>query len=154
MALFEHPSNKLAHPSHITGSMVKTPLTGVDATTAYTVSFSSSQAILSTSMIFPSTPGPVVTIVYQHGTITVAAPIYSPKEFTVTYSGAQGETKTVTAEWEGGGWHFQADEVARCVRDGKLQSADWSWDKSTLEMEVFDEVCTYCFIWLQGFDHN
>lgn len=69
-------------------------------------------------------------------------PIYAPKEFTVTYSVPKGqeETKTFHAEWEGGGWHFQADEVARCVRDGKLQSADWGWDKSALEMEIFDEV--------------
>jgi hypothetical protein len=141
MALYEHPSNKLSRPSHITGSMIKTPLTCVDATTAYTVSFSSSQAILSTSMVMSPNPGPVVTIRYQHGTITVATPIYSPREFTVVYSGEkEPETKTVKVEWEGSGWHFQADEVARCVRDRKLQSADWGWDKSALEMEIFDEV--------------
>lgn len=142
MALYEHPSNKFSGPSRITGSMIKTPLTGVDAITAYTVSFSSSQAILSTSMIVSSNPGPVVTIRYQYGTITIATPIYAPKEFTVIYSvpEEQEETKTVKVDWEGSGWHFQADEVARCVRDGKLQSAHWGWDKSTLEMEIFDEV--------------
>lgn len=139
MALYEHPSNKHFRPSHITGSMIKTPLTGVDATTAYTVSFSSSQAILTTSILVPSNPGPVVTIRYQHGTITIPIPIFAPKEFTVTYSVSK-EQETVKVDWEGGGWHFQADEVARCVRDGKLQSADWGWDKSTLEMEIFDEV--------------
>jgi len=142
MALYEHPSNKLSGPSHITGSMIKTPLTGVDATTTYTVSFSSSQAILSTSILISPNPGPVVTIRYQHGTITIPTPIFAPKEFTVTYFVSKGreETKTLKAEWEGGGWHFQADEVARCVRDGKLQSADWGWDKSALEMEIFDEI--------------
>jgi hypothetical protein len=122
--------------------MIKTPLTGVDATTTYTVSFSSSQAILSTSIIVSPNPGPVVTIRYQHGTITIATPIFAPHEFTITFSVAKGqeETKTVKAEWEGVGWHFQADEVARCVRDGKLQSEDWGWDKSTLAMKIFDEV--------------
>jgi hypothetical protein len=127
--------------------MIKTPLTGVDATTAYTVSFSSSQAILSTSILVPSNPRHAVTIRYQHGTITIPMPIFAPKEFTVTYSvSKEQETKTVKVDWEGGGWHFQADEVARCVRDGKLQSADWGWDKSTLEMEIFDEVCMFRYI--------
>jgi hypothetical protein len=142
MALYEHPSNNLTRPSNITGSMIKTPLTGVDATTAYNVSFAASQAILSTSILIPSNPGPTVIIRYQHGTITIATPIFAPKEFTVTYSMPNGpeETQTVKVEWEGGGWHFQADEVARCVRDGKLQSTYWGWDKSIMEMEIFDEV--------------
>lgn len=42
--------------------------------------------------------------------------------------------------FEGGGWHFQADEVARCIRDGKIQSRIWGLDKSLVEMEIFDEV--------------
>jgi len=147
MALYEHPSNNLSRPSHITGSMIKTPLTGVDAITAYTVSFVASQAILSTSILVSPNPGPAVTIRYQHGTITIATPIFAPKEFTVTYSvpNKLEETRTIKLEWEGGGWHFQADEVARCVRDGKLQSTCWGWDKSLLEMEIFDEVSVLSF---------
>jgi hypothetical protein len=43
-------------------------------------------------------------------------------------------------EYVGVGWHFEADEVARCVRDGKAQSELWGHDKSLLEMEIFDEV--------------
>ena len=43
-------------------------------------------------------------------------------------------------DYVGNGWHFEADEVARCVRDGKLESALWSHDKSVLLMETFDEV--------------
>lgn len=46
-------------------------------------------------------------------------------------------------EYVGGGWHFQADEVARCVRDGKKESALWGHNKSLLEMEIFDEVRIY-----------
>lgn len=40
----------------------------------------------------------------------------------------------------GGGWHFEADEVARCIRDGKLESELWGHEKSLLIMDVFDEV--------------
>lgn len=150
MALYEYPTNNLSRPSHITGSMVKTPLTGVDASTSFTVTFDpgdkskstlSAQAILSTNITVRH-HNPVVVIRYQHGTITIPAPIYAPREFTVTYfgKGTSEETKTIKVDWVGGGWHFQADEVARCVRDGKLQSDLWGSDKALLEMEVFDEV--------------
>jgi hypothetical protein len=40
----------------------------------------------------------------------------------------------------GGGWYLEADEVARCVRDGKIESEIWGWDKTLLEMKIFDEV--------------
>ena len=43
-------------------------------------------------------------------------------------------------EYVGGGLHFEADEVARCVRDGKKESALWGHEKSLLEMSIFDEV--------------
>jgi len=156
MALYEHPSNKLSRPTHVTGSMVKTPLTSVDAMTSFTVTFDPSkekktlaaQAILSTNITLSSLPGPIVTIRYQHGTIAIPAPIFAPKEFAVSYSTIDASTfkegdevaKTIKVEWVGGGWHFQADEVARCVRDGRVESEVWGWDKSLLEMEVFDEV--------------
>ena len=40
----------------------------------------------------------------------------------------------------GKGWHYQADEVARCVRDGKRESEIWTHEKSLMEMQIFDEV--------------
>jgi len=153
MALYEHPSNKSNPPSHIVGTMVKTPLTGVDSNTSFTLTFSpdaksgstlSAQAILSTSINLPSNDHGI-TIRYTHGDIIVAHPAYCPKEFTVKYSrtkesGEAHETKVVKSEWVGSGWHFQADEVARCVGAGKLESTEWGWDKSLLEMRIFDEV--------------
>lgn len=162
MALYEHPSNNLSRPSHLTGSMVKTPLTGVDVTTSFTVTFDPSrkkekevdmfiaaQAILSTNITLSSLPGPVVIIRYQHGIISIPAPIFAPKEFTVSYYSTNTinanidevkEVRNVKVDWVGGGWYFEADEVARCVKDGRLESKVWGWDKSLLEMEVFDEV--------------
>ena len=74
-------------------------------------------------------------------------PIYRPDKFTVqkfVKAGSQElaseETREFASKLVGGGWHFQADEVARCVQAGKIESDIWSWDKSLLQMEVFDEV--------------
>ncbi|KAG5639087.1 hypothetical protein H0H81_007031 [Sphagnurus paluster] len=146
VALYENPLNKLSNPSNISGTMLKTPLTNVDSNTSFTVTFAAAelaaQAILSCSInLNPQQPG--VNIRFERGTITIPAPIYCPKEFTVRYYGKNGQVTREARqvfEYTGGGWHFQADEVARCVRDGKKESALWGHNKSLLEMEIFDEM--------------
>ncbi|KAF9462904.1 NAD(P)-binding protein [Collybia nuda] len=145
VALYENPRNKLNPPSSITGAMLKTTLTDVDRNTSFTLTFSSAdlaaQAILSCSINL-NAPQPGVTIRFERGTIAIAAPIYCPKEFTIQHFGTDGTIKEERKEFEyvGGGWHFQADEVARCVRDGEKESTLWGHSKSLLEMEIFDEV--------------
>lgn len=147
VALYEHPSNKKERPTQVVGSMLKTPITGVDASCSFTLTFTKTlqaQAVLTTSITLPA-PSPGVTIRYRGGTILVETPIYSPRAFTVQYFDKPGSGKVVkedrkTFEYVGKGWHFQADEVARCVRDGKLESDLWGHDKSLMEMEIFDEV--------------
>lgn len=86
---------------------------------------------------------------FRNGNIVVPGPIYRPTSFTVQHFAKPGSTEIVREEKRkfshvGGGWHFQADEVARCIRDGKKESALWGLDKSLLEMEVFDEVRISC----------
>lgn len=146
IALYEHPSNKFSSPSDITGAMIKTPLTGVDRNTSFTVAFSSSdflsQAILSCSInAIGMKPG--VTIRFEHGAIVIGTPIYCPHEFTVQYFEKGGEVikeEKKVFEYIGSGWHFQADEVARCVWDGKKESGLWGHNKSLVEMAIIDEV--------------
>lgn len=145
MCLYEHPRNELSFPDHISGSMLKTPLTGVDAITSWSLTFSKlhAQAILSTSIISPGVK-PAVAIRFRRGNILVAYPPYAPKEYTIQWYDEEGskiikeETKKVA--WEGGGWHFQADEVAKCIRDGKIESDIWTLEKSMTIMKIFDEV--------------
>lgn len=145
LALYEHPANQGAAPSNVSGTMLKTPLTGVDRNTSFTVTFAerelAAQAILSCNINMTSCQ-PGVIIRYERGTITIAAPIYCPKSFTVQYLEGSKVTKEETRRFEyvGNGWHFQADEVARCVRDGKSESSLWGHDKSLVEMDIFDEV--------------
>lgn len=147
LALYEHPANKKAKPTSVTGSILKSPLTGVDSSTSFTLNFTEhlqAQAILSCSITLPSL-APGVTIRYRNGNILVQSPIYRPASFTVQYFDKPGSGKVVREETRtfshvNGGWYYEADEVARCVRDGKLQSETWGHDKSILLMEVFDEV--------------
>ena len=146
--LYEHPSNKNSRPTSVTASVIKSSITDVDACTSWTVNFTShvqAQAILSCSMTVGS-PAFGATIRYKNGTITVAPPIYRPPSFKVEYFDKPGgdvvREETKTFSYEGGGWFFEADEVARCIRDGKLESDSWGHEKSIIMMETFDEVST------------
>lgn len=59
------------------------------------------------------------------------------------YKGKNGKVdreETRRFEYVGGGLQFEADHVARCVRDGKIESDVWTHEKSLLEMNIFDEV--------------
>jgi hypothetical protein len=36
--------------------------------------------------------------------------------------------------------HWEADEAARCIRDGKLESSGLPWEESIVIMDAMDEV--------------
>ena len=36
--------------------------------------------------------------------------------------------------------HYEADEVARCIRDGKLESDRMPWEESRIVQQWFDDV--------------
>lgn len=95
-----------------------------------------------------------MTIRFRAGNILVFGPPYKPTSLTIQYlekPGSSDVAKEVQYSnstsfldggigFEGGGWHFQADDVARSVRDGKKESGLWGLEKSIVEMEIFDEV--------------
>ena len=133
--------------------MLRTPLTGVDRSTSFIVTFGATssesdtlaaQAVLSCNIHTPSSQISAV-IRYERGAIMIHAPLFCPKSFTVQYY-AEGKPGVVIEEetrrfgYVGSGMEFEADEVARCVRDGKTESKLWGHDKSLLEMSIFDEV--------------
>ncbi|KAG9047706.1 hypothetical protein FS837_001670 [Tulasnella sp. UAMH 9824] len=148
LALYEDPRNEKRHPTRITGNMIKTKLTGVDSSTVFVLDFEhlDAQAILSCGITI-SSPENALIMRFSNGNIIVPRPIYRPDSFKVQKLAKEGSNDVAEEkEYEfksklvGGGWHFQADEVARCVRDGKIQSDLWGLDKTSLEMKIFDEV--------------
>ncbi|EKM81828.1 hypothetical protein AGABI1DRAFT_112061 [Agaricus bisporus var. burnettii JB137-S8] len=143
ICIFEHSSNHNSRPTSISGLMLKSPLTGVDTNTSFTLNFPDAQAILTASINVNSISSFGCNVRYERGTVNISSPLYCPKEFTVKHHDKTGRTiRHVTrfGDYVGGGWHFQADEVARCIRDGKKESEIWSHQKMILVMEVFDEV--------------
>ncbi|KIO20023.1 hypothetical protein M407DRAFT_142228 [Tulasnella calospora MUT 4182] len=148
LALYEDPRNEKRHPTRITGNMIKTKLTGVDSSTVFVLDFEhlEAQAILSCGITI-SSPDNALIMRFSNGNIIVPRPIYRPDSFKVQKLAKEGSNDVAEEkEYEfksklvGGGWHFQADEVARCVRDGKTESDLWGLDKTSFEMKIFDEV--------------
>ncbi|KAF2671898.1 NAD(P)-binding protein [Microthyrium microscopicum] len=89
------------------------------------------------------TAGPAVRIQGTEGEIQVYGPSFRPERYNIipVEDNKTGlEFADVTQEVQGRGMYWQADEAARCIRDGKQESEDMSWEESIVIMEVMDEV--------------
>lgn len=53
---------------------------------------------------------------------------------------AQGAERSVTFDFPGNGYQFEADEVNRCLQEGLLQSPNYSWQDSLELIATLDEV--------------
>lgn len=133
--------------------------TGADETTSILLQWpgQKSMGIATTSLRVATTPdgegstaaGPACRIQGTKGEIQVFGHIYRPTEYRVIKNGGKrGEVEVVHCEipkdkerdnW-GHGMYWEADEAARCLRDGKLESEGLNWEESTVIMEVMDEV--------------
>jgi predicted dehydrogenase len=141
--------------------------TGVDENTSMMLHFGKNKSIgiATTSMRVGTQPdgegspasGPAVRIQGTKGEIQVIGPIFRPLQYNVLkIGGKRGEVEVVHCPvpkdkerpgpkgQEGEGWghgmYWEADEAARCVRDGKLESETLSWDESIVIMETMDTV--------------
>ncbi|KAF2016686.1 NAD(P)-binding protein [Aaosphaeria arxii CBS 175.79] len=147
------PSSRTAP---ITASAItKYHLTGCDETTSVLLTFPSTgaQGIATTSIrvssAATSAPTDPVRIQGTHGDLTVAFPPYRPWQYTLSpaESASRGkladwDAQTVEREIPGGGMgmFWEADECARCIRDGKLESEVMGWEESLEIMRVMDKV--------------
>ena len=94
---------------------------------------------------------PAIRIQGTKGEIMVDHPAYRPTRYTIVMKeegeakaesdGKQAGRREVVHEIPAGhGMFWEADEAARCVRDGKLESEGLGWEESVVIMETMDEV--------------
>lgn len=88
------------------------------------------------------TAGPAIRIQGTKGEIQVFGHPFRPTGYRVIPKKGLGEVRNVECSFpaEGHGMYWEADEVARCLRDGKLESEGLPWEESIVIMEVMDEV--------------
>lgn len=143
-------------PPTVVSLMTKYAPTGADEMTSMLLSFPSApggsqtaHGIALTNVRVADDPDghnsakPAIRIQGPKGEIQVDGPAYSPTHYRIIPKG-DGTQPVAVEEHEylrpGWGMFWEADECARCVRDGKLESDDYDLEESIVIMRVMDEV--------------
>ncbi|ODA81703.1 hypothetical protein RJ55_00205 [Drechmeria coniospora] len=126
--------------------------TGADETTTVLCQFPRhrSMGVATTSVLVGTDPGgnaaaPAIRIQASKGEIQVAHPAFQPTEFRVIKKGGGVDVvacpipKDPKRNW-GHGMFWEADECARCLRDGRKQSDSMPWAESIVIMETMESA--------------
>uniref|UniRef100_A0A060TBT2 D-xylose 1-dehydrogenase (NADP(+), D-xylono-1,5-lactone-forming) n=1 Tax=Blastobotrys adeninivorans TaxID=409370 RepID=A0A060TBT2_BLAAD len=135
------PDNKKQAPS-VAAQIVKNSRTGVDETTSMLLTFPGSgvSAIATTSMVVETLPQDTCRIEGEKGTVTIVGPSFRPEAFVVTYNDNRDKPEKHSFDMPGRGMFYEADEVARCLRDGRKESESMTLDETILIMGTMDAV--------------
>ncbi|OLN83727.1 putative oxidoreductase C513.06c-like protein 1 [Colletotrichum chlorophyti] len=135
-------------------SCVQKYLTGVDESATIILNFPkhNSTGVATSSLRVATDPAstgsPAIRIQGSGGEIQVEHPAYKPLSFKVIRAAGGDPVEEVVEcpqpqdaerNW-GNGTFWEADESARCIRDGKLESSVMPWSESMLVMETMDQV--------------
>ena len=137
----------------VTAAINKYDETGADEMTSMILQFPRSKAmgIALTGLRAGYADGkgwaPTIAITGTKGEIQVDGPAYRPTHYRVLKHAEPAKVEEVECKiprdeergW-GHGMFWEADEVARCLRDGKKESEAMSWEESLVVMQTMDEV--------------
>ncbi|MGZ8648674.1 MAG: Gfo/Idh/MocA family protein [Solirubrobacteraceae bacterium] len=111
--------------------------TGVDAQTSILLGHAGGAHAVLTCTLRAKSPTRAA-IVGTDARIEIEGNFYAPSSFTL--SPRDGEPQRFEPPHEGGGLRHEADEVARCLREGLLESPAMPLDESISIMRTMDEV--------------
>jgi predicted dehydrogenase len=129
--------------------------TGADEMTSIILNFPKhrSMGIATASLLVASHPdgnatGASIRIQGTKGEIQVMGPAYRPRAYRIITKDGGEKYEEVQCpiptdperDGDGHGMYWEADEVARCIRDGKKESETLEWEESIVIMETMDEV--------------
>jgi predicted dehydrogenase len=126
----------LGRPDDVQAFATSAP-TGVDANTGILLGYSSGAVALLHCGLQSDSPQ-TATVVGTTGRVDVAAPAWRPSAMTLHRRGAEPET--FTADLPGHGYTYQAEEVARCLADGRTESAVMPLDETVAIARVVDRI--------------
>ena len=142
-------------PPVVTSVMHRYPATGADESTTVLLTFPRHRTtgIALTSLRFGTDPdgasagGVAVRIQGSAGEIELMGPACKPQRYRVVRKSDPGKVEVVDCPIPkdkttgvGHGMFWEADEAARCLRDGKKESESLPWSESILVMEVMEKV--------------
>jgi predicted dehydrogenase len=118
-------------------TLIDPAFTGVDSQTSMLFGYASgAQAVLTCTLAAKSPTR--AAIVGTEARIEIDGEFYAPTSFTLI-SRTEEQTRFETPDQGRGYWH-QADEVARCLREGLLESPLMPLDESISIMQTMDAV--------------
>ncbi|CAE6451918.1 unnamed protein product [Rhizoctonia solani] len=148
ITLYHLPANERTPPSQIAASSTLYHETGVDVQTTAILNFSKigAQAILSSSLEVPTPKDQVILVQGTKGDLVV--PLIPPGRPTKYYIRVRKEEKrnadydetAKTFDIPGHGLFWEADECARCLARGEIESSRMPLDESILAMDILDEI--------------
>ena len=156
------PASQRKPPTSVQSIISKYPQTGADESTSIILHFPAGPAgapyahgIATTNLRVAADPdgrgsaGAAIRIQGTKGEIQVFHPAYRPTTYQIIRNEAVAQEGTGrplvekhVVEMPGGGrgFMYEADEVARCIGAGKLESETLGWEESVVIMRVMDEV--------------
>ena len=126
----------LGTPARI-ASIITPAFTGVDATTSMLFEYESGAHAVLTCTLSAQSPTQAA-IVGTQARIEIDGDFYAPSSFTLITR--EGERTSFSDRHEGRGLRHEADEVARCLGEGLLESPLMGLDESISIMETMDAV--------------
>jgi predicted dehydrogenase len=118
-------------------SMAHLGETGVDEQSAVIFGYDQGQlAVL--YMSFNTRIPPAARIMGSTGLITIHPPIFNPTRLTI--SKPDQEDEVIEIPFEGNGFNYEASEVMRCLREGKLESETMPLDETLSIMHSLDQI--------------
>jgi predicted dehydrogenase len=148
-----HLQNEKESP-HVVAAINKYT-TGADEMTTMIVQFPKHKTMgiamtgmrLKTGTDDKNTGGPAILIQGSAGEIQVMGPAFKPLQYRVIKTNGNGQVEVVDCpipqdkarNW-GHGMFWEADECARCLRDGKLESSTLPLSESIVIMEAMEEA--------------
>ncbi|KAK8864557.1 hypothetical protein IAR55_001807 [Kwoniella newhampshirensis] len=146
--LYHAPANEQSPPENLIGSMLKAE-TGVDLSTSITMNFPkiNAKAFLSSSFAYNTAEDRATFITGTKGHITLASPGCRPTKATIRrftkpgiMSYGHDDDEVIELNFPQFGLYFEADAVARSLRDGQLENPAMPHKETAMTMEIFDEV--------------
>lgn len=153
MALYAAGQQKA--PDSVVSAVTKYAATGCDEQTTVLLTFGDAHAVASTGIRVASTPDArhnAQDDIRIQGTLGDLTVNYAPRPKSYTLTPATSASRGTPASFEyevktfedslggGHGMFWEADECARCVRDGKGESAAMGLKESAAVLRVMDEV--------------
>jgi scyllo-inositol 2-dehydrogenase (NADP+) len=119
-------------------AVARLSMAGVDEACAAVLKYAGSQYAMVESSLIDQTESNAI-IYGERGYIKICQP-WNEKPERIQMKLYDGTETDLPVKWEGRGMHFEADEVVRCIRNGKLESSVLNLQTSLDVTEIMDEI--------------